>query len=195
MSWFYCVGCSNEPKALRLCLVLLQHADLSVHLDTDGLQHQIPLFTLLSPVHVTLTLAQLQLRCICMVACFNSCCSVTSSWFFLPVTSYFLEVSFVHAVSIFFVFLAVLPPECAPGGHFILQNPYRSTTFSSSWLQQSALQDFICDHSLTPGWYQFQIFDKPASMPTQCVEVKTSNVILVAHSDELAHSDQLFTWT
>ncbi|KAM9852042.1 von Willebrand factor D and EGF domain-containing protein [Aulostomus maculatus] len=66
---------------------------------------------------------------------------------------------------------AVLPPECAPGGHAVLQNPYRSTTFSSSWLQQSALQDFICDHSLTPGWYQFQIFDKPASMPTQCVEV------------------------
>ncbi|KAM9724574.1 von Willebrand factor D and EGF domain-containing protein [Menidia menidia] len=65
----------------------------------------------------------------------------------------------------------VLPPECAAGGHSVLQNPYRSTTFSSSWLQQSALQDFICDHSLTPGWYQFQIYEKPARMPTQCVEV------------------------
>ncbi|KAK5620158.1 hypothetical protein CRENBAI_001419 [Crenichthys baileyi] len=65
----------------------------------------------------------------------------------------------------------VLPPECVPGGHLVLQNPYRSTTFSSSSLQQSELQDFICDHSLTPGWYQFQIFDKRASMPTQCVEV------------------------
>ncbi|KAK2845054.1 hypothetical protein Q5P01_011713 [Channa striata] len=64
-----------------------------------------------------------------------------------------------------------LPPECAPGGHSVLQNPYRSTTFSSSWLQQSSLQDFICDHSLAPGWYQFQIFDKAANMPTHCVEV------------------------
>ncbi|XP_077384090.1 von Willebrand factor D and EGF domain-containing protein isoform X3 [Festucalex cinctus] len=65
----------------------------------------------------------------------------------------------------------VVPPECAPGGHGILQNAYRSTTFSSSWLLQSSPRDLVCDHSLAPGWYQFQIFDKPASMPTRCVEV------------------------
>ncbi|XP_061674890.1 von Willebrand factor D and EGF domain-containing protein isoform X2 [Syngnathoides biaculeatus] len=64
-----------------------------------------------------------------------------------------------------------LPPECAPGGHGLLQNPHRSTTFSSSRLQQSSLRDFVCDHSLARGWYRFQIFDKPASMPTRCVEV------------------------
>ncbi|KAK7877856.1 hypothetical protein WMY93_031496 [Mugilogobius chulae] len=63
------------------------------------------------------------------------------------------------------------PPECAPGGHSLLQEPYRSATFSSSWLQQSSLQELICDHSLTPGWYQFQLFNKPASMPTHCVEM------------------------
>ncbi|XP_035664410.1 von Willebrand factor D and EGF domain-containing protein-like [Branchiostoma floridae] len=57
-------------------------------------------------------------------------------------------------------------PECAPSGHVVLDNPYRSVAVAD--VPQARR---ICDRDLQPGWYRLQLHGKDAQIPTQCVQM------------------------
>ncbi|NWH33607.1 VWDE protein, partial [Chloropsis hardwickii] len=62
-------------------------------------------------------------------------------------------------------------PECWPGGHRVLRDPRRSTSFDSLELQRGASQALVCDHSLPRAWYRLMLGQRPVEMPTRCVEM------------------------
>ena len=67
-------------------------------------------------------------------------------------------------------------PECFHGNHRLLSDPQRSVDFDSTVIQNTNIQELICDSSLQAGWYRFRIGGRPAEMPTSCVEVRLQNI-------------------